>query len=72
MALSLQDQIKPEETAIIKQAFVTNNERQKHPTSEHDRLSQASRTNKMHESIASYDKDSKGVKESNHTKLRID
>lgn len=35
-------------------------------------MSEASKTNKMHESIISYDKDSKGVKDSNRTKLRID
>lgn len=35
-------------------------------------MSEVSRTNKMHESIVSYDKDSKGVKESNRTKLKID
>ena len=35
-------------------------------------MSEASRTNKMHESIISVDKESKGVKESNKEKLRID
>jgi hypothetical protein len=35
-------------------------------------MSEASKTNKMHDSIISYDKDSKGVKESNRTKLKID
>ena len=35
-------------------------------------MSEVSKTNKMHESIVSYDKDSRGVKESNRTKLKID
>lgn len=47
MALSLNDMVKPEE-AIAKEAFVTANEREKHPPSEQDRLSEASKTNKMH------------------------
>jgi hypothetical protein len=71
MALSLNDMVKPEEL-LAKEAFVTANEREKHPPSEQDRLSEASKTNKMHESIISYDKDSRGVKDSNRTKLRID
>jgi hypothetical protein len=71
MALSLNDQIKPEET-LLREAFVTANEKEKHPPSEQDRMSEASKTNKMHESIVSYDKDSKGVKGSSRSKLRID
>lgn len=53
MALSLNDQIKPEET-MIKEAFVTNannaanSNEQKHPPSEADRMSEASKTNKLH------------------------
>ena len=69
----MQDQIKPEEIVGTggKEAFVTNNEKEK-GLSEQDKMSQASRTNKMHDSILSYDKDSKGVKDSSKTKLRID
>jgi len=67
-ALSVQDQVKPEEGAVGKEAFVT----EKAQPSEHDKLSEASKTNKMHESIVSYDKDSKGVKESSKNKLKID
>jgi hypothetical protein len=70
MALSLNDQIKPEETLPNKDAFVT--EKEKHPPSEQDRMSEAAKSNKMHESIISYDKDSRGVKDSNQNKLRID
>ena len=35
-------------------------------------MSEASRTNKMHESIVSYDKDSKQMKESSKSKSKID
>ena len=35
-------------------------------------MSEASRTNKMHESMVSYDKDSKQMKESSKSKLKID
>ena len=66
-ALAVQDQVKPEE-GTGKEAFVTEKAQQ----SEHDKLSEASKTNKMHESIVSYDKDSKGVKESSKNKLKID
>jgi len=48
---------------------VTANEKN---NSEHDKMSEASRTNKMHESMISYDKDSKQMKESSKSKLRID
>jgi hypothetical protein len=48
---------------------VTANEKN---NSEHDKMSEASRTNKMHESIVSYDKDSKQMKDSSKSKLRID
>jgi hypothetical protein len=48
---------------------VTANEKN---NSEHDKMSEASRTNKMHESMVSYDKDSKQMKESSKSKLRID
>lgn len=47
MALSLNDMVKPEE-ALVKEAFVTANDKEKHPPSEQDRLSEASKTNKMH------------------------
>ena len=74
--LAAQDQVKPDE--VIKDpGFVTNANAnavnvEKHPPSEADKMSEASKTNKMHESIVSQDKDSKGVKESNNDKLRID
>lgn len=50
MALSLNDQVKPEEPlALGKEAFVTSNiEKEKHPPSEQDRMSEVSKTNKMH------------------------
>ena len=67
-ALAAQDQVKLEEPTG-KEAFVTEKAQQ---PSEHDRLSEASKTNKMHESIVGYDKDSKGVKESSKNKLKID
>lgn len=67
MALSLNDQIKPQEPILA-----PVNDRERHPPSEQDRLSQATKSNKMHESIISENKDSKGVKESNQNKLRID
>jgi len=54
MALSIQDQVKPEE-GIIKEAFVTANEKMQQPSSEHDRFSEASKS-KLHESMVSYDK----------------
>ncbi len=75
MMISQNDQIKVEEqpNTILgppgKEAFVTANEKN---NSEHDRMSEVSRTNKMHESMISYDKDSKQMKESSKSKLRID
>lgn len=78
LAVSLNDQIKVEEVfqpipsnlPAGKEAFVTNNNEKNN--SEHDKMSEASKTNKMHESIVSYDKDSKQMKESSKSKLRID
>lgn len=56
MALSLNDQIKPDEP--VKEAFVTTNQNQQLD----EKMSEASKTNKLHESMMSYDNNSKGMK----------
>lgn len=67
MALSVHDQIKPDEP--IKEAFVTNNQN----SNIDEKMSEASKTNKLHESMMSYDNNSKGMKESSSKqKSRID
>lgn len=66
MALSLQDQVPVEEAPGGKEAFVTNNQ-----TEALEKMSDASRTNRLHSSVMSKDEDSKLNKESNQEKQKI-
>ena len=69
LALSLTDQIKPED-GTGKEAFVTNN--QQVNTDSMEKMSDASRTNRLHSSVMSRDGDSKAKEENQREKQKID
>lgn len=69
MALSLQDQIHPEEGAVKEGQGANNN--QAINTESMEKMSEASRTNKIQSSVISRDGDSKHNKESNQEKQQI-